>query len=974
MIDFSGQCRTGETFLKRIRNFLLLLGFTAALGQAAMAQSGTWTPLTNQPSFGAGTHLLLTDGTVLCQDAGQNDWWKLTPDQNGSYINGTWTQAANLPSGYGPLYFASAVLADGKVIVIGGEYNFDVGDWINLGALYDPVADTWTPVTAPDGGTGNWANIGDAESVVLPDNRFILSDPFGTEMAAFNELTLDFTDIASTGKADGFDEEGWTLLPNGTFITCDAVDAPNTEIYTPSGDLAGAWNSAGSTPNSLEDPGSEELGPQVLRYNGTLFAMGATQYTAVYNLASGTWSAGPNFAIVNSQQLDIADGAACVLPDDNVLYAASPGVYNIGSYFYEFDGTKMNAVNNPPNAPGDSSYYFTLLMLPTGQVMETDQSQDVEIYTPNGSANPAWAPTVTQVSSTISQGSMNNLLKGTQLNGLSTCNAYGDDEQDATNYPIVKITNNATGHVFYCRTHDHSTMGIATGSTIVTTEFDVPSNLESGPSMLQVVTNGIASAGVPVGTFIKSMAMAPASVTGGVSSTGTISLVSPAPTGGISFALSSSSSSASVPAQVTVPVGKSSITFVSTTTAVDSTTTAQIVASYQGSAVIANLTINPASLSLVKIVPTTSILGGLSTTGEVVLNGKAGPSGVVVSVSSSNTSVAMVSPSLSISAGQNYGTFPIETSAVSTSTPVTITATLGSVNQTATLTVTPATLSSSKMIPTSVSGGAIATGEVILNGNAGPGGTVVYLSSNNEAVAPVPASVTVPAGLVYGTYKINTTSVNSTATVTITATLGSNHSVSTLTVTPPTLTFFDASPGTVNGGGSTTGQVYVNQKTGSSGLTVTISSNNSAVQVPSSVTIAAGTAERSFTITTSPVSSSTVATINATLGSVTLTSSVTVQPAVVTTVKFIPTSIKGGTADTGEVVLNGKAGPSGTVVLLSSGTPGVASVPSSVTVPAGQDYATFKVVTTAVTTSTNVTVTATTGSSQVSGVLTVTPN
>ena len=69
-----------------------------------------WTPLTNQPTFlspnciGAANPILLTDGTVMIQDGGCPDWWRLTPDQNGSYVNGTWTQLASLPSGYSPLY------------------------------------------------------------------------------------------------------------------------------------------------------------------------------------------------------------------------------------------------------------------------------------------------------------------------------------------------------------------------------------------------------------------------------------------------------------------------------------------------------------------------------------------------------------------------------------------------------------------------------------------------------------------------------------------------------------------------------------------------------------------------------------------------------------------------------------------------------------------------------------------------------
>ncbi|HEY4115238.1 MAG TPA: hypothetical protein VGM17_14380, partial [Rhizomicrobium sp.] len=89
-------------------------------------------------------------------------------------------------------------------------------------------------------------------------------------------------------------------------------------------------------------------------------------------------------------------------------------------------------------------------------------------------------------------------IVGTQFNGLSQANAFGDEYETATNYPLVRITNQATGHVFYARTHDHSTMGVATGSAQVWTYFDVPAGMETGASTLVVVANGIPSQPVDV--------------------------------------------------------------------------------------------------------------------------------------------------------------------------------------------------------------------------------------------------------------------------------------------------------------------------------------------------------------------------------------------------------------------------------------------------------------------------------------------
>ena len=130
---------------------LLLAAITLLLTAGCIAQAQTLTPLTHQPPDGAGIGFLLTDGTVMFQGGNGNDWWKLTPDINGSYVHGTWSQLANLPSNYDPLYFASAVLSDGRLLIEGGEYNFGSFTLTNLGAIYDPRANTWTAVNPPTG-------------------------------------------------------------------------------------------------------------------------------------------------------------------------------------------------------------------------------------------------------------------------------------------------------------------------------------------------------------------------------------------------------------------------------------------------------------------------------------------------------------------------------------------------------------------------------------------------------------------------------------------------------------------------------------------------------------------------------------------------------------------------------------------------------------------------------------------------------
>jgi hypothetical protein len=89
-------------------------------------------------------------------------------------------------------------------------------------------------------------------------------------------------------------------------------------------------------------------------------------------------------------------------------------------------------------------------------------------------------------------------LHGRLLNGLSQAVGYGDDAAAATNYPLVRIRHLASGKVTYCRTFDHSTMGVGTGAAVHSTNFFVPCGIPTGASEICVVANGIASPGEPV--------------------------------------------------------------------------------------------------------------------------------------------------------------------------------------------------------------------------------------------------------------------------------------------------------------------------------------------------------------------------------------------------------------------------------------------------------------------------------------------
>ena len=92
------------------------------------------------------------------------------------------------------------------------------------------------------------------------------------------------------------------------------------------------------------------------------------------------------------------------------------------------------------------------------------------------------------------------------------------------------------------------------------------------------------------------LSVSPSTVTGGQSSTATVTLAGAAPAGGAVVAVSSNSGSAQVPASgtVTVPGGSTSASFPVTTSSLSSITQATISAVYSGVTKTALLTINPA--------------------------------------------------------------------------------------------------------------------------------------------------------------------------------------------------------------------------------------------------------------------------------------------------------------------------------------------------------------------------------------------
>lgn len=504
--------------------------------------SGTWQALnaflTPPAPFNVGVMLLLTDGRVMAHSPGTPDWAALSPDDSGSYHSGIWSKLAPLPNSknipkskggptYAPTFFSSAVLADGTVFVAGGEYNNNATNGtpeVLVAMRYDPDADAWTELPLPPG----FDAIGDAPTCVLSDGRLLMGSNDSNSTAIYDPNENTWTAAGQRAAGTTSSEETWTLLPDGAVLTvlCSGGGTLKTAYkYIPTKD---EWVAEADTSNVLplncNDGNIPEIGPALLLPDGRVFVIGATGATALYTLpagstlaapstANGSWQAGPSMVDAQGNTWLPNDVPGVLNIDGTVLCLGGAGppctANNLSpSKFFLFDPTANTLKESAqPSTANAFCEFFLMLLLPTGEVLLSNRSNSIQVFTPSGSPNNAWRPVITECPSTIGPPigplGAGAIISGFNFNGFSQACSYGDDAQMATNYPLVRIQHNATGKVVYCKTLNHSTMAVATTAQpqlATSTQFNLPENTLPGMHNLFVVANGIPSA--PQSVFV----------------------------------------------------------------------------------------------------------------------------------------------------------------------------------------------------------------------------------------------------------------------------------------------------------------------------------------------------------------------------------------------------------------------------------------------------------------------------------------
>jgi len=528
-----------------------------------------------------------------------------------------------------------------------------------------------------------------------------------------------------------------------------------------------------------------------------------------------------------------------------------------------------------------------------------------------------------------------------------------------------------------------TTVTVPGGATSPTSTITIYSEAVTAPSQVLVrayYQGNFLIAPLSVIPWLQNFSVTPSGTIGGNGVTGTIVLAAPAPAGGVTVQLQSSSALLTPPASVTINAGQSTAQVPISTSGVDLKSFPIVTASFLGYGIAQAVELDPASIVSVVLNPT-RVSGGTTINGTVTLNGLPGPNFPTTTVLVQTNPVGyIVTPGTLTFDSNGQATFTIQTpyeNAVITrvcevdrpSAPGTDYTNQQSLSN---FIVDPTPLFTFTLSQNSANPGDTVNGTVSLSSPADSNGAVVQISADSNIVS-VPSTVVVPSGSTGATFpiQVGATVVTTATTVHITATRGPNAIQRTLLVNPSTFVL-SLSQNSVLGGNVVTGTITLGNPAPNGGLAVGIGFNpNGIASISAPVVVPAGASSVNFAINTVPQTSNAQVTITATAGSLSSQQTLTVRAPSLASISFTPSTVIGLRTTVCRISLDGPAAAGGTIVTLAGSNPLAATLPPSVTIPAGKSTYAFAVLTRRVSRALTDTVTASSNSTQVSATFTV---
>ncbi len=543
-----------------------------------------------------------------------------------------------------------------------------------------------------------------------------------------------------------------------------------------------------------------------------------------------------------------------------------------------------------------------------------------------------------------------------------------------------------------------TTVTIPAGATTAT--FTIFTNPVIDPTQVSVKADYLGSFQVrqlTVNPWLNQLTLTPPTVASGNQSTGRITLFSPAPEPVEVTVTTDNPDLITFPngPTVTIPAGQQSVNFTIQSATVDTQVQGNVSATFLGRTRTQVLTVRPAILDSLVLVPS-RVAGGGTSIATVNLDGNAPSTGATITFSTTQNAgnIQSITPNpIVIPAGQRSASVTVVTNLVSANTFSTIRASYNGGNKDETLLIDNIALSNFTISPTTVVGGANSTGTVTINQPAPPGGVFVTIATTSaNVVLPVdddPATagvqVLVAANNTTRSFTIGTLGTIMGETAQISATRGGAPIVRNLTINPVSFNI-SVSPNSVLGGQGSTLTVTLAGPAPAGGVPFTFTKvsqpggadNSSAITINggNTVTVPAGATTATFPITTVAVSATDTVVLTARTNpdnGNSASANLTVRAPRMVGISFTPSVVRGLLPTQVTVTLDGPAPAGGaTVSLVRSPNSQILNLPSTITIPAGQTSVTQSFTTNKVSRTLATNVTASYGGNSVSAMLTVT--
>jgi hypothetical protein len=419
----------------------------------------------------------------------------------------------------------SSLLSRGKILV---------GDLINSNTyIYNVASNSWSPAGTkvyPDSSDEEgWTRT--SEGTIIAYDLFQSIATNGSYAEKYNTKTGKWRSISpSDGTAQGTIPQlsspnlGYELGPSlrlqdGRVLEIGA--SQHTALYNPIWNNWTAGPDISGTLNGIASPFGADDAPGAILPNGhVIFAAdaGASQFTSSGNITAGSpvitgipstalfqvfWSVnGPGIpggayiaSVDSASQVTISSPATATTSGDAISWG---GTFSNPTELFEFDPV-MNSIHQitsalpDGNLPFEGSYPTRMLILPTGQLLFSDSSSQLWVYTSDDGPNPFLRPFITKVNY---QGGGKFRLRGLQLDGQSSGASYGDDDQMDSNYPIIRMVD-SHGNVLYARTSNWSKIAVGDDG-FETVDFTPNPEVTPGDYWLIVSGAGISSFPYPI--------------------------------------------------------------------------------------------------------------------------------------------------------------------------------------------------------------------------------------------------------------------------------------------------------------------------------------------------------------------------------------------------------------------------------------------------------------------------------------------